>query len=396
MTTPLMPAVVVSGHTMALAVIRSLGEAGVPVVSMHYDPRDFAQVSRYVVADVPVPSPMVDEAAFIDALAGHSRLFGRSILIPASDESLVALSRHRDRLAERYAIMACPPWEVTERVIDKSRTYELAIAAGVPVPRTSVPRSVSELHDQAVAIGFPVLLKPAESHRFYERFHRKMVVAEAPEDLEAAYQAAEDAGIAVTVQEIVPGDDDAVVNYNAYVRDGRPLVEFTARQLRKAPPRFGSPRVAVSEHIREVVTPGRRILEAVGFDGFACTEFKRDARDGRYRLMEVNGRHNLSGMLAIRCGVDFPLIQYRELVLGMAPGPVAYRAGVHWTDFFRDVGYTAANIRDEGIGPLALVAPYARSHCDAVFDRSDPAPFVCRARNLIAQARQALCGSKER
>ncbi len=42
------PALVVSGHTMALAVVRALGEAGVPVVVLHYDARDFAQASRYV------------------------------------------------------------------------------------------------------------------------------------------------------------------------------------------------------------------------------------------------------------------------------------------------------------------------------------------------------------
>ena len=45
-------ALVVSGHTMALAVVRALGEAGVPVLVLHYDPRDMAHASKYVVADV--------------------------------------------------------------------------------------------------------------------------------------------------------------------------------------------------------------------------------------------------------------------------------------------------------------------------------------------------------
>ena len=45
------PAVVLSGHTMALAVVRSLGRAGVPVVVLHYDARDMAKASRYVVAE---------------------------------------------------------------------------------------------------------------------------------------------------------------------------------------------------------------------------------------------------------------------------------------------------------------------------------------------------------
>ena len=83
---------------------------------------------------------------------------------------------------------------------------------------------------------------------------------------------------------------------------------------------FGSPRVAISERIPDVVEPGRRILAAMEFRGFACIEFKLDRRDGVYKLMDVNGRHNLSGMLAVRSGLNFPLRQYRHLAEGIVPG----------------------------------------------------------------------------
>lgn len=127
------PAVVVSGHTMALAVVRSLGEAGVPVVVMHYDRRDTAQASRYVVADVVVPNPLADEGRFIDALVDQGRRFGGAVLIPASDEAVVAVSRHKPRLQEHY-VVAAPEWEITERFIDKGLTAALADANGIPRP----------------------------------------------------------------------------------------------------------------------------------------------------------------------------------------------------------------------------------------------------------------------
>jgi len=34
------PAIVLSGHTMALGVVRSLGTMGVPVIMVHYDKKD--------------------------------------------------------------------------------------------------------------------------------------------------------------------------------------------------------------------------------------------------------------------------------------------------------------------------------------------------------------------
>jgi predicted ATP-grasp superfamily ATP-dependent carboligase len=389
------PALVVSGHTMALAVVRSLGEAGIPVAIMHYEDRDMAQASRYVMADVRLPHPLHDEAGFIEQLISEARRFAGAMLIPASDESTVAVSRHKRVLEEHY-VVACPDWDVTERFIDKAATSVLADANGVPAPRTLLPRSEEELAEQAAAIGFPLLLKPAESHLFYERFKRKMLRVETLPSLLDGYRQAADAGLAVMLQEIIPDDDSPVVNYNAYFWDGQARAEFTARQLRKAPPAFGSPRVAISERIPEVVEPGRRILAAMNFSGFACTEFKLDRRDGVYKLMEVNGRHNLSGQLAVRCGMNFPLMHYRHLVEGVMPAGGTYRSGVYWTDLLRDVGYSLAFLRRERYGAGDYLAPYARRHCDAIFDRRDMGPFWVRcgylARNVGRTLRAARAG----
>jgi len=384
-----LPAVVVSGHTMALAVVRGLGEEGVPVAVLHYDARDMAQASRYVVADVRIPHPLRDEAGFIQALMDHGRGPQRRILIPASDESTVAVSRHKERLQERY-IVACPEWEITERFIDKAQTYALARVNDVPTARTVFPSGPEDLGDLAAEIGFPLLLKPAESHLFFERYKRKMFRVDALAELRSRYLDARDAGLTVVLQEAIPGPDYSVVNYNAYTWGGEARVEFTARQLRKAPPNIGSPRVAISERIPEVVEPGRKILAAMGFYGFACTEFKLDQRDGRYKLLEVNGRHNLSGMLAIRCGVNFPLIQYRHLVEGVTPSSGTQRDGVYWTDVLRDIGYSLANLRSERLSPLDCLGPYARRHCDAILDRGDMGPFWTRLRYLARNARSTV------
>ena len=385
MTGDRVAAIVVSGHTMALAVVRSLGEAGIPVSVLHYDPRDMAQASKYAVTDVRIPHPLHDETGFVDAIIEQARRSGRSILMPASDESLVGISRNSDVLA-RYTTVACPEWAVTQRFIDKTQTYALAEAHGVPAPRTLVPRSPEELESFAGTMTFPMLLKPAESHRFAERFKTKMIRVESMAELRHWYDAASGTGLATMLQEVIPGPDSSVVNYNAYFWDGVPVAEFTARQLRKAPPRFGSPRVVVSARIPEVIEPGRRILAAMGFNGFACTEFKQDQRDGIYKLMEVNGRHNLSGLLAVRCGVNFPLIEYRHLVEGVLPENTRYRSGIYWTDFLRDAGYSLAFLRSDPHSPADYVAPYARRGCDAIFDRHDMGPFAVRVRYLMNTA----------
>ena len=387
------PAFVISGHTMALAVVRALGENGVPVVVLHYDARDTAHTSRYVVANLKVPSALRDEAGFVEAVIHHAGRYEKPVIMPASDESVVAVSRNKDALAE-HCFVAAPDWAVTQRFIDKSRTYALAEASGVLCPRTLVPGSVEEAEAQAESIGFPLLLKPSEGHLYFERFKCKMVFAEDMARLRAAYVEAADAGLGVTIQEIIPGPDSAVVNYNSYTWTGRPVAEFTARQLRKAPPRFGSPRVVRSERIPEIIEPGRKILAAMDFNGFSCTEFKQDSRDGSYKLMEVNGRHNLSGLLAVRCGLNFPLIQYQHLVDGVLPERCHFRSGVYWTDFFRDLGYSVAFARSDRHSPLDYVRPYARRQCDAIFDPHDIRPFWTRLRYLAGSAASRAAGAR--
>lgn len=379
------PAIVVAGYTMALAAVRALGESGVRVAVVHYDRRDMAQFSRHVSARLRVPPPHLDEAGFVQALARHAGELGNGVLLPASDEAVVALSRNRARLREHY-LVAAPEWELCERFIEKRRTYEIAARAGVPVPRTWRPASAGEALEAGRDAGFPVLLKPSQSHVFQERFGRKLVVVRDGPELLARFGEARRAGVEVLVQEVIPGDDRAVVNYNAYAVDGRALVEFTARQLRKAPPGFGSPRAVRSERIDDVMGAGRTLLRALGVDGFACCEFKRDARDGRYKILDVNGRHNLSGLLAVRCGINFPLLQYRHLVHGEVPRPADFEAGRCWVDAVRDVAYGARYAFRERLGFREYLAPYLDRSCDAVLDRSDLRPFLARVRHLATSA----------
>jgi D-aspartate ligase len=369
---------------MALGVVRALGEAGVPVYVARYDRRDMAHVSRWVREAFVVPPPQLREEDHVDALLRLPQRLDGAVLMPASDEAVVALARHRARLAKRF-VVAAPPWAVVRNFIEKRRTYALVEEAGVPAPRTTTPRSVEEAREAAERFGFPLLLKPSQSHLFYERFGRKMLVVGGMAELEARLAEVQAAGIEVMVQEIVPGDDTEVVNYNAYVVGGRPVAEFTARQLRKAPPHFGSPRVVRSERIEGLFAPGRAVLRAIGLeDGFACSEFKRDPRDGRYRIVDVNGRHNLSGLLAVRCGLNFPLLQYRHLVNGEVPRAARFREGLYWTDVVRDAGYSLRWLLHERYAPWTWLAPYLGPGCDAIFELGDLRPFLHRCTSLVA------------
>ncbi len=382
------PAVVLSTYTMGLGVIRSLGSMGVPVVAVQYDDRDMGFASTYVRERIRAPHPETDEEAFIELLIDRAPR-ERAPLIPASDAALAAVSRNKERLDQRY-VVAATEWSITRRFIEKRHTYALAQEIGVPAPKTVVPRSIEDAERYARAALYPCLVKPSQGHLYKARFGTKMTRVNDLDQLLRAYREAEDAELHVLLQEIVPGPDSNGANYNSYVWGEQPLVEFTARKIRGSPPAFGSPRVARSESIPAVIEPGRAILRAMGFYGFSCTEFKQDARDGVWKLMEVNGRHNLSSLLAVRCGVNFPYLQYRHLVEGELPAAHGFETGVYWIDLIRDM---ACNIKDSRVEPYRLadyVLPYRKPHVFAIWDRHDPKPFVVRCANLARSAASSV------
>ena len=91
-------AIVVSGSTHGLGVVRSLGRMGVPVVVVSYDRRDVASRSRYAGQVIGAPHPDKDEAAFVKVLLEAAHRFPGALLIPASDAALGVVARNKTDL----------------------------------------------------------------------------------------------------------------------------------------------------------------------------------------------------------------------------------------------------------------------------------------------------------
>jgi D-aspartate ligase len=382
-------AIVLGGRASGLAVIRALGRYGVAVVSVCHSAKEYGELSRYVSRAVRAPDPELHEDEYVGVLESLGREHPGALLVPASDENLTVVSRHRDRL-ERHFAVGCMDWAGVSKCVDKAETYALAERHGIPAPLTFAPASIDELEDCGRRLGFPCLVKPRLSHVYSRVLHRKMDKVDSPAELRRAWRKADDSGLGVLVQEFVPGPDHNGANYNAYMSNGAVWAECTAHKLRSLQPEVGSPRLVLSRHIPEIVEPGRTILRAVGLEGFANVEFKRDVRDGVFRLMEINCRHNMSAALSVRCGINFPLIEYRHRVLGepTTDHPTA-ASGVYWINLLSDLrpGLAAAA---RGRTSRRYFRPYAHPHVYDFLDLRDPRPFVEAARAEVKR----LCGRR--
>jgi predicted ATP-grasp superfamily ATP-dependent carboligase len=284
--------------------------------------------------------------------------------------------------------VACADHATARIFLEKTETNDLARRIGVAVPTTVIPKSIEDL--TAPIAQFPAIIKPSLGHRYYEVFGRKWTRVHDINEARIEYTAAKNAGLEVLLQEFIPGDELCGANYNSYFWAGSARMEFTARKIRNSPPDSGSPSVVRSEYIPEVVEAGRAILKAVDYHGFSCIEFKRDVRDGAYKLIEVNARHNLSAMLAIRCGVNFPLAQYRHLIHGEMPTQQPYHEGIYWIDITRDIKDAVHYLRRPDYTIRRFLQPYLKPHAFAVWSLNDPRPSITRGVDTI----RALSGRR--
>jgi D-aspartate ligase len=358
-----LPAAVVDvGWVNGLAAIRSLGRAGIRVLAIDHRPSALGFRSRYAERFL-VADPHADPTRFIASI----RALGKVVVFPTHDEQLNLIAQH---LGDLEVLAPFPGWDVLERVQSKRAQLDEAAAAGVDVPRTHYPHSAAEARGAAEEIGLPVLVKPEHPIGFKLRFRRQAFRCETLDEVEDAYTRAEE--FAPMVQELIPGSDDTLYTIGSYMtRDGRPLGVFSGRKLRQTPPGIGTCRVGEAVWVQDAVDAALRLLEGFGYFGLSQVEFKRDPRDGKFKLMEINPRLWQWHGLAAACGIDLPQIAYADLVGDTPPAATMNGVGKRW-----------AITLLPGEPPALQRPPYV----DAVFARDDPKPAAVHLARVLRSA----------
>lgn len=269
------------------------------------------------------PDPEKDEAAFVEFLLDRLKKHPVDLLFPTGGEGEIrAVHTHRAEFEKvtRVGLSPAPLFDVTE---DKGVLHERAMAAGVPVPATWLPATVEEALDRAGEYAYPALIKPRKASGGRGIVH----VADAAA-LRAAYAEVASRYDRPLVQEFVPAVGVGLGAAALYDLESKPVVVFSYRRLREFPIGAGPSTFTESTDDPELKESAARMLTALGWQGLAMVEFRRDARDGRARLIEVNGRFWGSARLPIVSGLNFPWLYYQLMTTGRVDPPPPYRVGV--------------------------------------------------------------------
>jgi len=372
---PSIGAVVVGGDHPGLAIARSLGRRGIRVFVID-DQRCVSSWSRYVERVVRVED-ILDERKTVDAVLQTGIRYNLRgwVLFPTRDEHVAAFSRYRSRLTDFYRVTT-GEWESIEWAWDKTKTYELAESLGIPCPKTFNLKDAREL--PSLYSHLPLAIKPAIKENFFYATGAKAWRANSPDELHALYEkaASQIKAEEILIQEIVPGSGQEQFSYCAYVQNGKPHSTLTARRLRQHPYEFGRAATYVETiEAPEVEELSERFLEAIHYNGVVEIEFKRDARDGKYKLLDVNARPWGFHAIGAGCGVDFPYALYADQ-FHWPMEPVHARAGVGWLRLVTDVPTAMSDMLHGRLSLPAYLRSLRATKVESVFDWKDPAPSM--------------------
>ena len=92
------------------------------------------------------------------------------------------------------------------------------------------------------------------------------------------------------IQEYMPGEDSQLYWGVTYLNaQGKPLAVWTGRKLRQYPRGFGTATLAESRRDPWIAQAAVSILQAMGHRGYGVVEFKKDRRDGSFKITEPTG-----------------------------------------------------------------------------------------------------------
>ncbi|WP_018331713.1 hypothetical protein [Actinomycetospora chiangmaiensis] len=380
-------------HHGGVGVLRSLGRCGVDVYAVTEGRFTPAAMSRHLRGRFSWPtSGGEDPAELAEGLHGIARALGRpAVLVPTDDESAIAISELRDDLADDFLFPRCADPGLPRLLASKEGLAQVCARHRIPTPHTVVPTSLADVEDYAAHGAFPVVVKsraPFERH-LHPSVRSSTVVGTADELRVMALDWDDEPW--VILQEYLPQEESEDWVVHAWT-DGADTVVFTGVKVRSWPPHAGFTTAGRARWNPELAALARRLFAAVGFAGIADLDFRRDRRDGCYKLVDFNPRVGAQFRLfEDAAGLDVVRAQHLALTgrpLPHAEFPEGRAFVVEDFDYVARLAYR--HERTDGPAPAGR-APSTEHGWFALDDPLPVLPMVIgRARPVVARARRKV------
>ena len=367
-----------SGVTLT-AVLRLLHRSGIPAFAVS-TPNDFSNHSRWHRV---LPGGEHLRPSGLKGWLDHLDLDG-AVLLPCADDWVAATAALPDETARRFP-SSVASLKVIETLVNKWKFARLLQQERLPHPDTRLLNSLEEMESLPERAFQQYILKPLSSVAFSQKYGVKGFMIRTRED---ARQAMQHVPFPIMLQEFIPGPPTAGYFVEGFIdRNGRTCALFARNRLRMYPLPLGNSTFMQSvplDAVAGAVAPLQYLLETLSYRGVFSAEFKYDARDGFFKLLEINARPWWYIEVPAEAGIDICRMAYLDgLGLDIEPA-LTYNAGRRFGYPFGDLRAWRELQRAEGLGFWSWLASW-RGASMTPFAWNDPMPALAFGWRQLAE-----------
>jgi predicted ATP-grasp superfamily ATP-dependent carboligase len=293
------------------------------------------------------------------------------------------LLKYRDVLKE-YFIFPIADLNVVDKLLDKHNFYQLLEQHDIPHAKTYFPNNIDELKKISEKILLPCIIKPAYSGYFRRDFEIKFFVARTKDEIIRYHNIIAKRNHKLVIQEIIPGEANHMYGFNTYYdQDYKPHGIFMYNRIREWPIFAGNGCFLQSVEVPELEKITTSFIRKINYYGIVDAEFKKDPRDGLFKLIEINPRIWLQNSFPTRYNINIPHIAYMDSIGKDLEINEQSKVGVKWLDLCEDIPSAIKNLKRGTLSLREWITSYNGEKVHAIFDRNDPLPAFIKFVNYI-------------
>jgi len=333
-----MPAIILGKSATALYAIRELGREGVNVF-VENSSDNFTKHSKYaqaVKSSITINSDNDRVEYLLNDFPVSEQ--NKGVLIACSDQDIDFIYNNVEKLSTKYLIQNSIQDGSATTIMDKEGLLKLCIENDIAIPACWT-KNKAQLNSLIKDIEFPCIIKPTLIHEVKTLMAgRKLWVAKNSTEYENIIDNLPEGNTEWIIQEMIPGPESEIWLYSAFFdSESNPHHAFTARKLRQYPPGFGSASLVCSAENNELKDISEKFFNNIGFKGIGAAEFKRDPRDGKLKMIEINPRPSLWFGVSTAANKYITTCAYKDAKGQPLPTDQVQLNGVFWRYWLKDL-----------------------------------------------------------
>ena len=291
------------GHTVqVLSVLKALTRTNFFITVFCETRISYGYASRYAHMKVLCPKVKKNEIVFLSFLKSFLSVSPQEIIIPLFDDSALLMNEHRDEFESSGVKIALPECGLFRLAFNKSLLMNFCKENNFSHPATEILNK-DNLKKAGEKIGFPSLIKPVSSSGA-----NGIVYLDSMAELENVFLKTEEQYGPAILQRYICHEG---YYYNAMIyrsKEGIFSKVVIIRIRRYFPIKGGTGSFSETVEYPEIELLCKRILERMGWCGFADLDIITDKFTNEPCLIEINPRMPACIHASLVSGINFPLI----------------------------------------------------------------------------------------